>query len=78
MSTAIHHFNEAFGFQLDPGVDYSRPSLACIAEVARMRGRGDIAREVLQLMGREPARARDPEPSAPLSFNPTRTDGLRP
>jgi hypothetical protein len=46
MHEAIEHFNEVFGFQLDPGAAYTPEQIARMMEYARMRGRGDISREL--------------------------------
>ena len=54
MNEAVKHFNEVFGFHFDPEAGYTPEQIARMMEVARMRGRGDIAEELAKSSGRPP------------------------
>jgi hypothetical protein len=46
MKDAINHFNAAFGFHLNPEAGYALQEMIRMVEVARLRGRNDIAEEL--------------------------------
>ena len=51
MKEAIELFNQAFHYSLNPEGSYSPEEIDALMEVARMRGRPDIARQIAVAYG---------------------------